>query len=124
PHLDSLQGRATVHVQADRAQGARLPRAESGPAAWRPSGGRLHGAGHRERLGWLRPRRGEAQPGQVQSTNPRTQLSNPPPNMTPIQTEYRDCHFRSRLEARWAVLFDAMGLAWEYELEGFDLPSG
>ncbi len=28
---------------------------------------------------------------------------------------------RSRLEARWGVFFDALGLAWEYEKEGFTL---
>ncbi|MFZ9850564.1 MAG: hypothetical protein ACO3EF_08330, partial [Vulcanococcus sp.] len=39
----------------------------------------------------------------------------------PIQTRYKGFHFRSRLEARWAVFFDAMGLQWEYEPEGFDI---
>lgn len=29
--------------------------------------------------------------------------------------------FRSRLEARWAVFFDSLGVPWEYEKEGFDL---
>jgi hypothetical protein len=38
-----------------------------------------------------------------------------------IETEYKDCVFRSRIEARWAVFFDALGIAWEYEPEGFDL---
>ena len=32
--------------------------------------------------------------------------------------------FRSRLEARWAVFFDACGVAWEYEPEGYDLGGG
>ena len=41
-----------------------------------------------------------------------------------IQTRYRGYNFRSRLEARWAVAFDAMGLRWEYEPEGFVLPGG
>src|SRR5690349_16214156 len=41
-----------------------------------------------------------------------------------IETQYRGYRFRSRLEARWAVFFDAQGLRWEYEPEGFDLPSG
>lgn len=36
-----------------------------------------------------------------------------------IQTRYAGCHFRSRLEARWAVFFDAMGIRWEYEPETF-----
>ena len=38
-----------------------------------------------------------------------------------IETEYKGYRFRSRLEARWAVFFDAIGWAWEYEKEGFDL---
>ena len=29
--------------------------------------------------------------------------------------------FRSRLEARWAVFFGALGIDWEYEKEGYDL---
>ena len=42
----------------------------------------------------------------------------------PIETVYKGCRFRSRLEARWAVFFDALGVEWEYEPEGFELPSG
>lgn len=42
----------------------------------------------------------------------------------PIQTEYRGYLFRSRLEARWAVFFDACGTDWEYEPEGYDLGNG
>lgn len=38
-----------------------------------------------------------------------------------IETRYKGYRFRSRLEARWAVFFDALGLRWEYETEGFDL---
>jgi hypothetical protein len=38
-----------------------------------------------------------------------------------IETRYKGYRFRSRLEARWAVFFDALGLAWEYEVEGYDL---
>lgn len=41
-----------------------------------------------------------------------------------IETHYRGFRFRSRLEARWAVCFDHMGLDWNYEEEGFELPSG
>ncbi len=41
-----------------------------------------------------------------------------------IETRYKGYRFRSRLEARWAVFFDALGLAWEYEPEGFELPGG
>lgn len=41
-----------------------------------------------------------------------------------IQTEYKGYLFRSRLEARWAVFFDACNVRWEYEPEGFELPNG
>jgi hypothetical protein len=39
----------------------------------------------------------------------------------PIETRYAGCRFRSRLEARWAVFFDHMGIRWEYEPQGFEL---
>lgn len=39
----------------------------------------------------------------------------------PIETRYKGCWFRSRLEARWAVFFDYIGCKWEYEPEGFNL---
>ncbi len=38
-----------------------------------------------------------------------------------IQTAYSGYRFRSRLEARWAVFFDAIGIEYEYEPEGFNL---
>lgn len=38
----------------------------------------------------------------------------------PIETEWRGCRFRSRLEARWAVFFEEAGIAWQYEPEGFE----
>lgn len=41
--------------------------------------------------------------------------------MKAIQTRYKGYHFRSRLEARFAVMFDALGLKWQYEPEGYDL---
>lgn len=41
-----------------------------------------------------------------------------------IQTRYKGYNFRSRLEARWAVFFDALGYKWEYEPEGFVLSTG
>ena len=44
--------------------------------------------------------------------------------MKSIQTEYKGYLFRSRLEARWAVFFDASGVRWEYEPEGYDLGDG
>ena len=39
-----------------------------------------------------------------------------------IQTRYDGCLFRSRLEARWAVFFNHLGLRWRYEPEGFEMP--
>jgi len=39
----------------------------------------------------------------------------------PIETDYKGCRFRSRLEARWAVFFDALDIEWDYEPEGFEL---
>lgn len=41
-----------------------------------------------------------------------------------INTQYKGYNFRSRTGARWAVFFDACGYEWEYEREGFKLPSG
>lgn len=41
--------------------------------------------------------------------------------MKAIETKYKGYRFRSRLEARWAVFFDALGVKWEYEKEGYDL---
>jgi len=38
-----------------------------------------------------------------------------------IETEYQGYRFRSRLEARWSVFFNVLGIEWEYEKEGFDL---
>lgn len=42
----------------------------------------------------------------------------------PIETHYDGYKFRSRLEARWAVFFNALGIKFEYELEGYDLGNG
>lgn len=41
-----------------------------------------------------------------------------------IETVYAGCRFRSRTEARWARFFDANNWRWEFEPEGFSLPSG
>lgn len=41
-----------------------------------------------------------------------------------IETIYNGYKFRSRLEARWAVFFDAAGIKYEYETEGFELSDG
>lgn len=38
-----------------------------------------------------------------------------------IETRYKGHRFRSRLEARWAVFFDAAGIKWIYEQEGFEV---
>lgn len=42
----------------------------------------------------------------------------------PVETEYNGYRFRSRLEARWAVFFDAAGIKYEYEPEGFETEDG
>lgn len=44
--------------------------------------------------------------------------------MQPIETTWRGFRFRSRTEARWAVFLTAAGIRFEYEAEGFALPSG
>ena len=44
--------------------------------------------------------------------------------MKVIQTKYNGYKFRSRLEARWAVFFDALDIEWEYEKEGFHFEDG
>lgn len=41
-----------------------------------------------------------------------------------IETVYNGYRFRSRLEARWAVFFDACGIKYQYEPEGFELDDG
>lgn len=41
-----------------------------------------------------------------------------------IETVYNGYRFRSRLEARWAVFFDTMGIRYVYEPEGFVLSDG
>jgi hypothetical protein len=41
-----------------------------------------------------------------------------------IETHYKGYRFRSRLEARWAVFFDSLGVKWCYEQEGYQLQSG
>jgi hypothetical protein len=44
--------------------------------------------------------------------------------LKPIETNYKGYKFRSRLEARWGVFFDALNLKWQYEVEGFKLSNG
>lgn len=41
-----------------------------------------------------------------------------------IETRYAGCRFRSRLEARWAIFWDALGVEWDYEVQGFHTPAG
>lgn len=38
-----------------------------------------------------------------------------------IETRYAGHRFRSRLEARWAVFMDTLGVKYEYEPQGFEL---
>ncbi len=38
---------------------------------------------------------------------------------TIIETYYKGKWFRSRLEAKWAVFMDELGIVWQYEPEGF-----
>ena len=45
-------------------------------------------------------------------------------DIKPIETVYNGYRFRSRLEARWAVFFDALGIKYEYEPEGYTLQDG
>jgi hypothetical protein len=42
-------------------------------------------------------------------------------SIEPLETAYKGYRFRSRLEARWAVLLDELSVKWAYEAEGFDL---
>jgi hypothetical protein len=42
-------------------------------------------------------------------------------NIQPIETEYFGFSFRSRLEARWAVFYELIGVKWDYEPEGYNL---
>jgi len=41
-----------------------------------------------------------------------------------ITTKYNGYKFRSRLEARWAVFFDKLGIDYEYEIEGYEVATG
>lgn len=42
----------------------------------------------------------------------------------PIPTRWLGCDFRSRLEAKWAIFFNALGIRWDYEPEGYELGAG
>jgi hypothetical protein len=41
-------------------------------------------------------------------------------SISAIETTYKGYRFRSRLEARWAVFFDALEIKWEYEPQGYE----
>lgn len=41
--------------------------------------------------------------------------------MRALDTQYKGYRFRSRLEARWAVFFDALGIEYQYEPQGYEL---
>jgi hypothetical protein len=41
--------------------------------------------------------------------------------MKPIETKYNGYKFRSRLEARWAIFFDFVGIKYQYEIEAFEI---
>jgi hypothetical protein len=45
-------------------------------------------------------------------------------SISAIQTTYKGYRFRSRLEARWAVFFDALEIKWEYEPQGYEKEVG
>lgn len=44
--------------------------------------------------------------------------------MKAIETMYNGVRFRSRTEARWALVLDHLHVGWRYEHEGYELPSG
>lgn len=44
-----------------------------------------------------------------------------PTPITPVETRYAGCRFRSRLEARTAVFFDRLRIQWQYEPEGYEI---
>jgi len=41
-----------------------------------------------------------------------------------MPTYYKGITFRSRLEARWAIILDELGIAWEYEPEAIVINTG
>ncbi len=41
-----------------------------------------------------------------------------------VPTLYKGIQFRSRLEARWAIFFDELGIEWDYEPETFQTKYG
>lgn len=51
-------------------------------------------------------------------------MTHTPKHIAAIETEWRGYRFRSRLEARWAVFFEAMGYDWRYEVQGYRAACG
>lgn len=41
-----------------------------------------------------------------------------------IETDYAGIKFRSRIEARWAIFYESIGVDWHYEPEGFEFKHG
>lgn len=66
------------------------------------------------------PKKSEPKPSDPAPVRSTTQTF----NAKPIETIYNGHRFRSRLEARWAVFFDACGIDYEYEPEGFQFEDG
>lgn len=46
------------------------------------------------------------------------------PEFKAIETAHGGYLFRSRIEARWAIFFETLGVSFEYEKEGFEFPDG
>lgn len=46
------------------------------------------------------------------------------PRFKPIPTEFKGIVYRSKLEARWAVYLDYLGIKFLYEPEGFEMSDG
>jgi hypothetical protein len=63
------------------------------------------------------PRRSAARRQPARSAAPHSG----PVDFTPKETRYAGCRFRSRLEARWAVFLDHLGIEWLYEPEGYEV---
>jgi hypothetical protein len=47
-----------------------------------------------------------------------TTVDTNPSQIKAIETRWKGYRFRSRLEARWAVFFETLGVKWRYEPEG------
>jgi len=46
------------------------------------------------------------------------------PKIRPLEAFYRGYRMRSRLEARWAICFDTLGIEYEYEPQGYKKADG